>query len=114
MHRGAFAGDLKEVRIALNHGADVNAQYHFQGDTAMMLAAKGGHAHIIAELARCKADPNLMCRQGTPALIHAAEHNNTDAILALLDAGANVDARDKRGCVRSSSIRTKTADETHP
>jgi ankyrin repeat protein len=54
----ATTGDTEAVKQIIAAGADVNARNRF-GSTALMGAAAGGHADIVAELLARKAQVNV-------------------------------------------------------
>lgn len=91
----AAKGDTQAVKTLLSEGADPNTA---NGFTALSLAARAGHTDIMKILLAAGADPNL--RSGgnnwTP-LMHAIHKGQKEAVLTLLDAGADVDATTKRG-----------------
>ena len=110
-------GDLGAVKALVEHGAEVNAKENFRGQTAVMWAAAEGHADIVSLLAGHAADLNLrsydrdtsmpkmeagtpsapIARGGLTALLFAARQGEIDAVKALLDAKADINAVDSDG-----------------
>lgn len=63
-------GVVESVNLLLNHGAVVDWRDPNFGQTALMLAAREGHADVVALLLSRGADPNASTRIGqTPAFI---------------------------------------------
>ena len=105
------------MKVLLEHGAEVNVKENFRGQTAVMWAAAEGHANIVSLLAAHGADLNLrsydrdptlpkmeagtpnapIARGGLTALLFAARQGETDAVKALLDAKADINAVDSDG-----------------
>jgi len=63
------------------------------GDTALMMAASGGHSRIPGMLLRRGARHEVKNRNGTDALFVAAVGGRLKSIKMLLEAGANPDTR---------------------
>jgi len=79
----AWAGDLKTVRRLVSEGADIN-QEDAVGGTPLHLAARGGHA----------LGPHS-CRNEDDA--------RSDVVAAMIELGADVNARDRRPRVPGGS-----------
>ncbi|MGA2880324.1 MAG: ankyrin repeat domain-containing protein [Bryobacteraceae bacterium] len=110
-------GNADAVKVLLEHGAEVNVKENFRGQTAVMWAAAEGHADIVSLLAAHGADLNLrsydrdptlpkmeagtpnapIARGGLTALLFAARQGEMDAVKALLDAKADINAVDSDG-----------------
>jgi uncharacterized protein len=110
-------GNLGAVKALVEHGAEVNAKENFRGQTALMWAAAEGHADIVSLLAAHGADLNLrsydrdttgpkmeagtpaapIARGGLTALLFAARQGEIEAVKALLDAKADINAVDSDG-----------------
>jgi ankyrin repeat protein len=86
----AQQGNIEVVRLLLNQGADVNATT-YNGWTALKAAAASGHTEILRLLL---ANGAMVSTAGghnsTTALARAVMNNDTEAVLALLGAGADV------------------------
>lgn len=108
----AHLGHLALVKILLEHGAEVNfvpsglrqfamskshaplseremMQVASRGDTALLAAARAGHADVVTYLLDHKAQIELANRQGETALIVVASQGDLGLVQRLLDAGAN-------------------------
>ena len=110
-------GNAEAVKVLLAHGAEVNAKENFRGQTALMWAAAEGHGDIVSLLAAHGADLNVrsydrdtsmpkmeagtpaapIARGGLTALLFAARQGRIDAVRALLDAKADINAVDSDG-----------------
>jgi ankyrin repeat protein len=83
----AKVGDIKMLRLFLDHGALVNARNAFR-ETALSTASSSGHLEVVRFLLECGARP-----KGDPsALIQAAGQGHTEILRLLLDHGAVADA----------------------
>ena len=109
----AIGNDLNTVRIALDAGVDVNAVgvtglsplmlsagYHANLAATKLLLAKGAKVNAVAESPALfpiddpKSGP-LALHTFTPLLL-AMPHASPDVVKTLLDAGADINARDSR------------------
>ena len=82
-------GDIKYVKLLLDAGADPKIS-----DSAGFLVAAGlGYLDIILLLIERGVDVNVQCEGGTALHVPAAKGKN-NIIQALLDAGANIDAKE--------------------
>uniref|UniRef100_A0A8C6VTL5 M-phase phosphoprotein 8 n=1 Tax=Naja naja TaxID=35670 RepID=A0A8C6VTL5_NAJNA len=91
-------GNYTMVKMALNSNEEYNLdQEDSSGMTLVMLAAAGGHDDILRLLIRKGAKVNCRQKNGTTALIHAAEKNNLTTAALLLEAGAHVNVQQKNG-----------------
>jgi uncharacterized protein len=93
-----IAGDTLRVDSCLQAGANPNAQ-DLNGLPALLLAARGGHQQILANLLKHGADSEASRADtfGNTALMEASVRNDTDIALLLLEHGANVLALDAFG-----------------
>nr|XP_036873062.1 M-phase phosphoprotein 8 isoform X2 [Manis javanica] len=91
-------GDYIAVKVALNSNEDYNLdQEDSSGMTLVMLAAAGGQDDLLRLLIRKGAKVNGRQRNGTTALIHAAEKNFLTTVAILLEAGAFVNVQQSNG-----------------
>ena len=92
----AESGLVDAVKTHLAAGVDVNGK-NKRGHAALHLAAKKGHVEVSKVLLEAKSDVALAGRGGKTALHYAAYHKGSiDLAKLLLDAGAPVNALDKR------------------
>ena len=80
----------------LEAGAEVDAKDN-DGATALMEAARRGHAAAIAALLAAGAEVEAKYNEGATALMLAAQGGHAAAIAALVAAGAEVEAKDDNG-----------------
>ena len=95
----AEIGDLNGVQALIQGGADVNVRDE-SGSTALIEAARWGHAEVVKSLAGAGADVNAdndgsvsPGGSGT-ALMVAASMGNVDLVRLLIELGADVNRRD--------------------
>ncbi|HVF43801.1 MAG TPA: ankyrin repeat domain-containing protein [Pyrinomonadaceae bacterium] len=94
--RAAESGTAEAVKALISEGADVNAKpYH--GMTALMLAAGEGRLEVVKLLLAAGADANAVvvtphAGAFTP-LTYGARSRDRDVVLALIDAGAQVNPK---------------------
>ena len=84
-------GDLASVRHLVSAGADVNDRDAW-GMSATAVAAFGGHAAVVETLLTHGADPNAF-DAGVAPLHNAVMRNDTRMARALLERGADANAR---------------------
>ncbi|XP_069672142.1 ankyrin-1-like isoform X2 [Periplaneta americana] len=91
--RAARRGHVECVRRLLAHNADVGMKGRFncKSCTPLCAAARNGHLEVMRTLLRSGADP----KDG--ALLDAAEYGQLDAVILLLQEGAEVNSRTARG-----------------
>jgi ankyrin repeat protein len=112
----ARAGSADVVNALIERGGDVNATESWQGQTALMWAAAENHGAVVRTLAAHGADLNARSRElsfpeyryetngmavfqlpkgGWTALMYAARQNAMEAVAALADAHADLNATTK-------------------
>jgi ankyrin repeat protein len=113
LHGCARSGALAAARMLFAHGATVDAQEQWRGQTPLMWAAAEGHAPMVSLLLEAGANPNLRStvvtweRQrtqeprdkwlppgGLTALLLAARQGCVSCVTALIDGKANVNEVD--------------------
>ncbi|KAM9850925.1 M-phase phosphoprotein 8 isoform 2-T2 [Aulostomus maculatus] len=88
------SGDYMSVKLALNSKEDYNLdQEDVSGMSLSMLAAAGGQDDILRLLIKKGARVNGRQKNGTTALMHAAEKNFLTTVAILLEAGSYVNAQ---------------------
>ncbi|XP_075805565.1 M-phase phosphoprotein 8 isoform X1 [Microtus pennsylvanicus] len=91
-------GDYIAVKVALNSNEEYNLdQEDSSGMTLLMLAAAGGQDDLLRLLITKGAKVNGRQKNGTTALIHAAEKNFLTTVAILLEAGAFVNVQQSNG-----------------
>ena len=82
------------IRLAVEHGAEVNAPYpKFGGFTPLIVAASGGAAGAVRVLHELGAEVDLADEHGFTPLHRAALSGRADAVRVLLELGADATAR---------------------
>jgi uncharacterized protein len=93
----AQSGNLAQVQEVLASGASVDETGGF-GFTPLIWAARQGHVSVVRELLKHGANPELRAGvNGWTPLMHAIHKGQEAAAMALVDAGAAIDATDGRG-----------------
>ncbi|XP_061782088.1 M-phase phosphoprotein 8 isoform X2 [Nerophis lumbriciformis] len=88
------SGDYMAVKLALNSKEEYNLdQEDVSGMSLSMLAAAGGQDDILRLLIRKGVRINGRQKNGTTALMHAAEKNCVTTVAILLEAGSHVNAQ---------------------
>ncbi|KAM4558343.1 M-phase phosphoprotein 8 isoform 2-T2 [Odontesthes bonariensis] len=88
------SGDYMSVKLALNSKEDYNLeQEDVSGMSLCMLAAAGGQDDILRLLMKKGVRVNARQKNGTTALMHAAEKNFLTTVAILLEAGSYVNAQ---------------------
>ncbi|KAM6442891.1 fibronectin type 3 and ankyrin repeat domains protein 1 [Liasis olivaceus] len=93
-----FAGHLDIVQYLRSQGASWLSR-DFGGCTAMHWATDGGHCNVIEWMIQdgCEVDPKDSGLEWTPLLRLCALTGKTDVATLLINAGANVNIKDKDG-----------------
>lgn len=102
--RASYFGLTSIVRLLLEKGANIQAVQRYSNETALLLATARRHLNgnfdVIKLLLQYGADPNISAGvwPGRRSPIHrAAIHHFPQIIQLLLDAGADINARDQFG-----------------
>jgi ankyrin repeat protein len=97
LHWACRGVHLDVVKFLVDKGADVNAE-EYGGNTALHHAAMNNAANAVALLIKKGADlENIEDYGRTPLILGARERGGPKTIKVLLDAGADVKAKDKFG-----------------
>jgi ankyrin repeat protein len=92
LHKAVQDGRFIGTRLLLLSGANVDAVDGY-GGTPLSLAIAEGNGPMIKALVAAGANPNAVAKNGLTMLMLAAR-SSASAVGALLDAGADVNARD--------------------
>lgn len=104
LRQAASAGDRESVVEAIGEGVEVDAPSH-SGGTALMYAAYGDHADVVAYLLEVGADPDLGDRFRDPAINWAAYSGASAAVEALLKGGADATITTHHGDALAIAMR---------
>ena len=86
-------GNIKEVEILLEKGADVNTK-NDSGVPALGVASLEGHTEIVSMLVEKGADVNAKDNDGWTALIEASSRGYIETVSLLLENGADMNMKD--------------------
>jgi ankyrin repeat protein len=92
----AKAGDVGQIRVQLQAGADVNARDGAQR-TGLLNAVRAGHLPAVRALIQLGANLDLRDLEGRTALMEAARRKEAMPALDLVAAGADVNLTDRAG-----------------
>jgi uncharacterized protein len=97
LHWAAYQDDLEMAQLLIHSGANVKAANRY-GVTPLSLACTNGNGAMVELLLKAGADPNTKLPGDETALMTATRTGKVDAVKALINQGAVVDAREsKRG-----------------
>jgi ankyrin repeat protein len=107
----AQTGDLPMVQVLLAHGAEVNARDE-RGWSPLIKAVynhelKRGFAEVVKTLIGAGADIEHAIGYGVRPLMLAAGYGETDVVAELLQAGADVFARNEGGYTALMMVKQK-------
>ncbi len=94
LHWAALNDELGIAEILLYAGATVSPVTRVGGYTPLHLASQSGHGVVARTLLEAGADANAYTTTGVSSLHFAAQADAAEAILVLIEHGAEVDARD--------------------
>ncbi|MCK8044705.1 ankyrin repeat domain-containing protein [Shewanella sp. 1CM18E] len=80
------------LALLIEHGANINQQNN-EGESPAFVAAKYNNIPMLTALAAQDADLDLLTEDGFSALIQAIDFNQPKIVSALLDLGADVNAK---------------------
>lgn len=80
----ADTGDVKLVRLLIDHGANINRKDEYDGKTALMAAVEGGSAEAVRLLVDRGADINIKNTDGLTAQNMAKNLKDRAEIIQLL------------------------------
>jgi len=89
LRSAAGEGDLAKIKQLVEAGADVNAA-DMLGQTALHLAAQGGHYDVVEFLIENSADVNPRDDYGATPLDYAKSKNQTDVMTLLRKNGGKI------------------------
>jgi ankyrin repeat protein len=94
LHWAARSGDVAAAAAAIKAGAKLEAATRVGAYTPLHVASKEGHAAVVKALLTAGSNARAVTSNKTTALHLAAAAGSVDAIAALLDHGADVNARE--------------------
>ena len=95
LHWAVYQDDVQTVGSLLRAGADVKAANRY-GVTPLSLACTNGNGAIVRLLLNAGANPNDVLSGGETALMTAARTGKVDAVNALLEYKAEVNAKETK------------------
>src|SRR5450631_1796981 len=96
LHWAAYRSDAESAAAVIRAGANVNAKNKY-GVTPLSLAADQGSAAVLDLLLKAGAKPNdpiNFVNSGETPVMHAARSAKVDAVKSLVQAGADVNAKE--------------------
>ena len=86
----ARAGYLDAVLNIIKAGANITKPSEYEGDSAVYLAAEGGHDIVVSALIRAGADVNHPNKLGITPIFAASQVGYTRTVKVLVEAGAGI------------------------
>lgn len=106
LYTAAACGDLKSFEALLNAGADIGA-LNDEKHTILHAAAAGKNADIIKKIiASGKVDIHAKDDTGMTAMHYAFAKDGFDAVVALFEAGADINAKDHANLTPAQHLMT--------
>ncbi|MGV3709998.1 MAG: ankyrin repeat domain-containing protein [Gemmatimonas sp.] len=96
LHWAAERGDLAMAQLLIKSGANLKATTRLGSYTPLHVAAQKGRGSVVRALLAAGADVNATTIGGSTALHYAAETSSAEAVDALIEYKANVNAREKQ------------------
>jgi hypothetical protein len=90
----AYEGRIESVRKGIEAGSDVNAADPVKSLTPLHMAAYNGHSDVVTLLLEHDAEVDCRDDEGKTPLIHACTGPFAKAVEVLLDAGAELNAKE--------------------
>ena len=98
LHWACRSGSLEVVKMLHKQGAGVCVTCNF-GYSCLIFAAYHGHTETVRYLVGLKdVDVNHTAKNGWSALVCAVRQKHADVVQVLIDAGADIEARDEDLC----------------
>lgn len=96
VHYAALADDPRYLRLLLDHGTKPDLANAREGRSPLYEALAGHRHEQLRMLLQAKADPDFRSPLGDTPLLFAARIGDLDAVLILLEAGADPAARNRQ------------------
>lgn len=94
LHVAVAQGSVPLAKILISHGADLEAPSEDRGARALHMAANFGDVEMLGFLLDAGADIEAQDQSGQTPLLVATGINRLNAVKALLDRNANIEARE--------------------
>jgi protein arginine N-methyltransferase 2 len=114
LHAAAEAGDAAGVLQLLEAGVPAHAQEDEDGHSALMLAAGGGHGHVVELLLWAGAPWNAIDRRGRCAGNHALDNGHQPVVDQIVDAAVKAElllGAAERASARAAAAKAAESDE---
>ena len=109
LHWAVYRDSLDAVDLLLRAGAKAAANR--EGITPLAMAALYGHAPLVDRLLKAGADAKSLGPNGETMVMFAARNGNPEVIRLLVEAGANVNAREP---LRGTTALMWAIEQRHP